>query len=174
MKRSRFYIKDNQFHQCFTVLICFLIILLFVSVNDLPGQVVGPTIQNDKPDDLPKSELAGENLTPYQPSGWDNKIVISSATGSHTSTAPFFNTQTLYVDWAVTNNGSSAITATFYSRLYIDGVQKAIWFTSGLAVGALASVQDYNIGMLSSGAHAIKIVTDATGVITETNETDNE
>ncbi len=121
-----------------------------------------------------KSGLAGENLTTYQPSGWDNRIVISSVTGTHTSTAPFFNNQTLYVDWAVTNNGTTAITATFYTRLYIDGTLKNTWYTSGLDVGKWASVSDYNIGILTSGTHQIKIQTDVTGVIAETNESDNE
>ena len=155
-------------------LVFILILLALINSAKVLGQEIESTITGDKADDLSKSELAGENLTPYQPSGWDNKIVISSVTGTTTSTSPLFNTQTLYVDWALINNGSAAITVTFYSRLYVDGVLKGTWNTAGLAAGAWAYIRDFEIGILSSGTHAIKIVTDATGVVTETNETDNE
>jgi len=36
-----------------------------------------------------------------------------------------------------------------------------------------AYVQDYNVGSLSTGSHTLRIVTDATGVISESNEGDN-
>jgi subtilase family serine protease len=120
-----------------------------------------------------KSALAGQNLTPYQPSGWDNKLVISATTGTSTSISPIWSNQTLYVDWAVTNNGTVAITQTFYSKLYIDGVLKNTWNTSSLAAGYFAYIEDYSIGTLSVGSHLIRIDTDATGLITETSETDN-
>ncbi|MGA2177942.1 MAG: hypothetical protein ABSH38_23590, partial [Verrucomicrobiota bacterium] len=48
------------------------------------------------------------NLTPYAPSGWSDKIVVSKVTGTTTDSSPLYTTDTLYVDWAVINNGTAA------------------------------------------------------------------
>ena len=116
---------------------------------------------------------ASPNLVPYKPSSWDNMLVISSASGTSTSTSPIFNTHTLYVDWAVVNNSTVAITQTFYSKLYVDGVLSGTWYTEGLGPGTWAYKVDHNIGKLAPGSHTIKIETDATGVVAESNEADN-
>lgn len=113
------------------------------------------------------------NLTPYKPSTWDNKLVISSVTGTSTSTSPIFNTHTLYVDWAVVNTGTAAVSETFYSRLYVDDVLKGTWSTVSLRAGAWAYKTDINIGSLTPGTHSIRIQTDVTSVVAETNEADN-
>lgn len=120
-----------------------------------------------------KSAPTGPNVTPYQPTTWDNKIVVSSEKGTHASTPPFWSNQTLYVDWTIVNSGTTAITTTFYTKMYIDDVEKGNWFTSSLASGYTANVLDIDIGKLSVGTHTIRIVTDVTGVIAETNEADN-
>jgi subtilase family serine protease len=126
-----------------------------------------------EPKTILKSTAATPNITPYQPSGWDNRIVVSSTTGTSTSASVFWSNQTLYVDWAVVNNGDLATTQTFYTRLSVDGVEKGYWYTSGLAAGYWAYVADHNIGMLTVGSHSIRIDTDVTGVVGESNETDN-
>jgi len=79
----------------------------------------------------PKSELAGENLTPYQPGGWDDKIVVSTVTGTNTSASAILTTNTLYVDWSVVNNGTANITTTFYMRLYVDGTLSGTFSKGG-------------------------------------------
>ena len=121
--------------------------------------------------------VAGEqpNLMPYQPSGWSDKIVVSNTTGTNTDSNPLKTTDTLYIDWAVINNGLAATGATFYTRLYVDGVERNSWFSDPpLNVNFYAYVQDYSIGSLSAGTHTIRIVADATGTISESNESDNE
>jgi len=115
------------------------------------------------------------NLTPYQPTGWSDKIVVSKTTGTNTDSSPLYTTDTLYVDWAVINNGTVATAATFYTKLYVDGVERNSWYTDPpLNVNYYTSATDYSIGTLSAGTHTIKIATDTTGVISESNETDNE
>ena len=142
------------------------------------------TIRVDNDGDVPETNegdntyirtiiVVNRNLTPYQPSGWDNKIVVSTITGSHSSTSPIFNTQTLYIDWSIINNGTATITTTFYTRLYVDGVFKNSWLFGSLGAGAYAWALDYNIGILSAGTHTISLITDATGTVVETNEADN-
>src|SRR5437764_60115 len=102
------------------------------------------------------SALAQPNLTPYQPSGWSDKIVISTGTGTSTDSAPLMTTNTLYVDWAVINNGNSTAGASTTS-LYVDGVLQNSWSTPLLSTNASASLQDYSIGSLSMGSHTVAI-----------------
>ena len=47
------------------------------------------------------------NLTPYQPSGWSDKIVVSHNVGSNTDSSNLTTDDTLYLDLAVLNNGVS-------------------------------------------------------------------
>ena len=115
------------------------------------------------------------NLTPYQPSGWSDKIVISKVTGTNTDSSPLYTTDTLYVDWAVINNGTGATSTTFYTNLFVDGILKGSWSTNPpLNPGYWTSIADFSIGSLTTGQHSIKIVTDAGSAIGEGNEGDNE
>jgi hypothetical protein len=115
------------------------------------------------------------NLTPFQPAGWSDKIVVSNVSGTNADSSPLRPTDTLFIDWAVINNGAAATSSTFFSKIFVDGVERNTWSTSPpLDVNFYAFVQDYSIGTLSAGPHTIKIVVDATGVITESNEGDNE
>jgi hypothetical protein len=114
------------------------------------------------------------NLTPYQPSGWSDKIVVSKVMGSTTDSSPLYPIDTLYVDWAVINNGSAATAARFYTSLYVDGVYVQQWYSDPpLNPGYYSYGQDYSIGTLSAGSHTIEIVADSTNVIAESNENDN-
>ena len=114
------------------------------------------------------------NLTPYQPSGWSDKIVVTRTSGSTTDSTGLTTADTLYMDWAVINNGAAATTSGFYTALYIDGVKTATFNTAGtLTVGSYASVTGYSLGSFSAGTHTIEIVADSTGLIAESNESDN-
>ncbi len=114
------------------------------------------------------------NLTPYQPSGWTDKIVVSTTTGTTADGGPFYNTDTLYVDWAAINNGFVATSVVSYVALYVDGTHHATWSVNPLAVNHYAYILDYQIGPLSAGTHTIRIVADSSGVVAESNENDNE
>lgn len=117
------------------------------------------------------------NLTPFQPPGWSDKIVVSKTTGTITDSATLFTNDTLYVDWATINNGDGATASGFNVKLYVDGVERQTFpkFNPPLLnVNFYSFVQDYSIGTLSAGQHVIKIVVDTSGAIAEKNETDNE
>jgi peptidyl-Asp metalloendopeptidase len=132
-------------------------------------------LDNDYTKTITIASPAQPNLTPYQPTGWSDKIVVSNATGTNLDSSPIRPTDTLYVDWAVANIGSVGTSATFYTKLLVDGVERTSWFTSPpLNQNFYVFVADYSIGSLGVGTHTIKIVTDATGVISEGSESDNE
>lgn len=112
------------------------------------------------------------NLTPYQPSGWSDMIVVSTTTGGTTDSSPLMTTNTLYVDWAITNNGTVGA-GSFTTSLYVDGTLKNSWNIPSLAAGSSYSVQDYSIGSLTQGNHIITITADSGNAITESSELDN-
>ena len=115
------------------------------------------------------------NLAPYQPNGWSDKLVVSNAAGTNTDSSPLIATDTLYVDFAVINDGNAGITASFKNTLYVDNLPVATITTNPpLDPSSYAALQDFSIGSLSAGQHAIKIVADANGEIAESDETDNE
>jgi hypothetical protein len=120
-----------------------------------------------------RSDTILPNLTPTAIAGWSDKIVVSNTTGTNSDSSPLNAGDTLYVDWAVINNGLAATTTTFYTKLFVDEVERNSWPVSGLNVNATATVTDYAIGSLSAGQHTIRITTDATALVSESNETDN-
>lgn len=98
------------------------------------------------------------NLTPYQPSGWSDKIVVSNTTGTNIDSSPLYATDTLYVDWAVINDGTAGTSSTFSTELYVDGVLKNTWNTNPpLNPNFWVGVNDYSIGSLGVGTHMVKI-----------------
>jgi Subtilase family/CARDB len=120
------------------------------------------------------SPPAQPNLTPYQPPGWSDKIVVSTVTGTTTNSPLITPTDTVYVDWAVINNGSAPTAARFYSALYVDSSLKTSWYSDPpLGTNAYVHVNDYSIGSFSLGPHTLMLITDSTSTITETNELDN-
>jgi hypothetical protein len=113
------------------------------------------------------------NLTPYQPGGWSDKIVVATVPGTNDA-ATITSAQDVYVSWAVQSvaNGA-AISSRFYTQLYLDGVLKNTWFSDGLNPGGSSSVTGYALGKLTAGTHTVRIDTDTTSVVPESEETDN-
>ena len=115
------------------------------------------------------------NLTPYQPSGWSDKVVVTTVNGGTTDSSNITSTSTLYIDWAVINNGNANVTNNFSTELYVDGVFTNSWTVSApLNTGAYTSIIGYPLGSLSQGSHTIQIVADATNAVSESNESDNQ
>ncbi len=113
------------------------------------------------------------NLTPYQPSGWSSKIVVSTTTGTTTDAATIYNTDNVYIDWAVLNDSERAAGA-FVTGLYVDGGLVYSWSTTSLAGFYYTNVIDYPLGTLSTGSHTISILADSNGDLPEGNESDNQ
>jgi formylglycine-generating enzyme len=117
------------------------------------------------------------NLTPYQPPGWSDKIVVTLTPGTTTDDNPLTTTNALYVDWAVVNIGAGQTATTFANELYLDGVLQATWNVNPPmppGTNFNAHVTGYPIGMLSTGTHTLRIKTDSANAIVESNEADNE
>lgn len=114
------------------------------------------------------------NLTPYQFSGWSDKVVTSSTSGAYTDSQAIYEDQDVFVSWTVRNASQVDINSTFSYQLFVDGVQKQSWASASLPANYAAQVKDYLIGKLSIGTHTVKIVADSGGVIPESDENDND
>ena len=99
------------------------------------------------------------NLTPFKPSGWSDKIVVSKTKGTYADSSPLYTTDKLWVDWAAINNGSAAISKQFSTKLYVDGHLKKTWKTDSLKVAYYCHVSDVSIGSLGKGKHTLKVTT---------------
>ena len=138
--------------------------------NRLTLDRTASTVANFRASTLPSQK---PNLTPYQPQGWSDKIVVSGARRTKADISPLPPTGTLYVDLAVINDSDVSIPSTFSIALYVDGALEGTWTGDGLDPHSYAFVTDYPMGALSPGTHTLKIVADSTGVISESNEGDN-
>jgi hypothetical protein len=65
------------------------------------------------------------NLTSYLPSGWSDKLVLTTTSGSRTDATTFRTTDTVYANFGVINSGGAATTARFYTAVQVDG--STVW-----------------------------------------------
>ena len=123
---------------------------------------IGSVISSIKPD-----------LSPHTPDGWASSMVLCKSSTDRSATITSFNsTENIYLSWAFLCSGKT-ITSEFLTRLYIDGVFVTEWTSDGLEDGYFTNVKGYNLGKLSAGTHTIKLETDATGIVAESNEGNN-
>src|SRR5205807_2429676 len=64
-----------------------------------------------------EASVPAPNLTPYQPPGWSDKLVLTTASGSRNDVGTFHTNETVYANFGVTNNGSSSTAARFYTAV---------------------------------------------------------
>ena len=112
------------------------------------------------------------NLTPYKPTGYSAEIVVSTTTSTNIDADQIIETDTIYIDWAVEND-STADAGSFITSLVVDGALVDEWHHDSLSGGYYTGSQDYSIGSLSAGIHAISIYVDFYDNVNESNEEDN-
>jgi uncharacterized repeat protein (TIGR01451 family) len=108
------------------------------------------------------------NLTP-------GSIVVSNTTGTTTDTPLFQVTDSVFVDFSLTNNGQLVTGVASTADVFLDNAlvsQKTISATLG--VGQSAGAVDFPLGSLAAGSHTIRVVLDSGNVLAESNEADNE
>jgi subtilase family serine protease len=114
------------------------------------------------------------NLTPYKPSGWSDRIVVSKSRGATRDDDSFSSDTPLYVDLSVVNLGKKSITDRFRIGLYVDDEQVESFHIDVLGANRYIYALDKAIGKLEAGRHTIKVVADSTELISESNEEDNQ
>lgn len=116
------------------------------------------------------------NITFFRAQGWGGAVVINQTPGSLSDAVSLVESAPIYVNFGITNKGVTPVTTTFQTQIFVDAnpVPVASIPTSSLATNGVFTQQNINIGTLPAGQHTIRVVTDATGVVNESNETDNE
>jgi hypothetical protein len=105
-----------------------------------------------------------QTITPYQPSGWSDKVVVTTTSGSTTDTSPLFTTNDLYVDWAIANTTGTPANSTFYVDLYTNSVFVKRWTYASLPSLTFTDIKGFHLGHLPVGVNTIELVPDATEV----------
>ena len=113
------------------------------------------------------------DLVPHQPTGWDSSVVASVVTGTASDADSFTTLDTIYIDFCCKNTGT-AIAGLHKYGLYIDGSLVKSVSLSSLGIDAVDQIIDFNAGMLSLGAHEIRIECDLENVIDELFENNNQ
>ncbi len=119
------------------------------------------------------------NLKPHQPRDWSDKIVVSNVKDTHSDSSVLRDTDDLYVDFAVLNDGPASVTESFRVDLFVDGRRVRTFESERSSSSPLMSnyftrSSDIWIGRLTAGTHTLRIVADAEDAVSESNERDNE
>jgi stress response protein SCP2 len=112
------------------------------------------------------------DLTPHQPSGWSDKIVASTVTGTNTDSTTITEDDTIYIDWAIINSGDADCEA-YNVSLYIDDNFEKSWSFFALNSGWYQPEYDYDAGSLSAGTYTLRLVVDGDNDIAESDKTNN-
>lgn len=118
------------------------------------------------------------NLLPWQPAGWSDKIVVNnlnaSPAGPQGDAATLTTLDPIYVYIAGANRGNADVLTDNYADIYLDGVYTQVRLTLPPANLTNYWAFQFPLGHLGAGTHSFRIVNDSTGIVTESNETDNE
>lgn len=121
----------------------------------------------------PNAPPFSPDLQPYQPGGWDDKLVISNVTGTTTSAVAINDTETVYLDYSCVNFGDTSAGA-FRIGIWVDNIQLKFAEISSLDSFFYVFILDSDLGTFSSGWHTFTIKCDYEQNVTETDETNNE
>ncbi len=117
-------------------------------------------------------QTAGPDLTFSTPTGWSSPLVVTPTSGG-TTDGLMQTGSTLYVDWNGVNVGASATTASFHTRVIVDGTTEATYITSSVASGATFGVSGISIGSLTAGTHTITVQLNYLNEQSESNTTND-
>jgi hypothetical protein len=103
-------------------------------------------------------------ITPFQPPGWSDKIVVTTNPNSTTDTPAIYTTNEVYVDWAVLNSGNANANTTFDVDLYTNSVYVTTWTVGSLRANSYEYVATpgFDAGTFPAGVNTVEIVADST------------
>jgi uncharacterized repeat protein (TIGR01451 family) len=143
----------------------------------LKADAAGEVVESNENDNLYTKVVVVQaaNLAPVKPAGWSDKVVLAKTTGTNIDSASFNSTDTIFLDRALTNNGTLPAGVSFATGLYLDDVLTTTWTTNAIfGPGAVDIAEDFPLGPLAAGVHTVRIVIDTGGAVPEIDETDNE
>lgn len=112
------------------------------------------------------------DVTQATPEGWSSPIVVNTTSDATTSAESFYENQSYFANFCISNASPTPILDAFYVEAYLDGVLVETFTVNRL--GAYG-VKQYSVdlGFMTVGSHMVKIVVDSTNAIEEESETNN-
>ncbi len=121
--------------------------------------------------------LALPNVTPYKPSGWSDKLILATSTCKTQDSSSFTTSDTIYMSYALINDGGSAASSGFKNRILVDGQE--IGFVDTVPVSIPAGVpytltcSTFKVTGLTAGSHKFRLELDYLNQLSESNDNDN-
>ena len=144
--------------------------IAFIFESDSSNNYKGPFI-----DDVRLGErVAFPNLVCYTPSGWPGPIVVSENPGDNVNDNPICG-DTIYVDFALTDENYTGIPLYFRIDLCLDGNPCKTFVgdvPDGLQPGEYLYAPDVEFSV-TPGSHTVSLEIDIYNEVAETNENDN-
>ena len=111
------------------------------------------------------------NLAPYTPQAWEAPLAISGGEdGLRVG-------ERAYVSWAVSNTAGTQVGHRFFIDLLFDGVTVWRWTNDLLPANGYIDISEWpdlhRLVNIDPGQHTVALVIDPTGLIEESDETDN-
>jgi subtilisin-like proprotein convertase family protein len=120
------------------------------------------------------------DLTPYRPGNWNDRIPIGISqlglNDAHNYSGPYYDNQTLYLNWASVNQGNAAAGGyTVYVEVTGMGGNIWNWAIASTAINQwFGSTLDLAVGRLAAGNHTFKVWVDYSNNVDEgSNEGNN-
>jgi hypothetical protein len=125
------------------------------------------------------SSGGGADLTPYQPSNWNNKLPVGTTqlgiNDAHSYSGVYLDNQTLYFNWASINQGTVA-SGSYTVHVEVTGTGGSNWnwtIPSDAVNEWYGLTTDQAVGPLAAGSHTFKVWVDYNNTVSESNETNN-
>ncbi|MDM8522755.1 CARDB domain-containing protein [Desulfococcaceae bacterium HSG8] len=119
-------------------------------------------------------DVAGKpNLLPHNPSGWDDKIVVSDKMGTNTENT-IYPGNTAYIDFACTNDGTADVSESFSIELYVNDIQVTRISDPGAPAGFFVFYEDVEYAFPQAEVYTLRLICDADNDVSESDENDNE
>jgi PKD repeat protein/surface antigen len=112
------------------------------------------------------------DLHSYTRSGYPYPVVPSSSSGTH-EVDTLHAGQTTYFDWYFTNSGNATASGDFHVELWVGDERYVRYPYSDYGAGWIGGFDDWAQVIPAPGWHTIRLVTDADGAITESDEGNN-
>ena len=116
------------------------------------------------------------DLAPFTPEGWGGPLIATSYSGD-TVDGPLSVNVPSYIRYSMRNQGLSSTPETIWVHLYLDDVLVDRRVFDGLLAEGIRARSEWD-GLFETtnvtpGPHSLKVVVDATGLVSESNEQNN-
>lgn len=124
------------------------------------------------------------NFTFVSPNGGQETLVVSDVPNTTFDSPQYFTGDTLYLDFAITNDGDAPSSGSINTAVFVTNVTDpthpgpeqplgSVTTPAPFAVGTVDLTQDFNLGQFDAGTYLIRVRTDFGNAEEETNEDDN-